>query len=493
MAIHRRDTKNKPRWKDEYDAAPQVPFISKGDLTLKVPMTLFCENRKRLADELRKGWPRALVVIEAARTSGCSGTGSYAQDPFFFWAFGYDRPRAIGAINVVSNRAHLIVSRPCKAGFEWGEKRLNRKQIKKKFLVDNVWYLDELNCFLDFMTRYNDCREILILNYQRKNLPSCVFNYNTDYLTLIQVISEVVAHKTESEIKILHYIIKHLEGAFMHIMQRFRPGITDNQLEAWFSFFMSYKSDFKDLGFCIFTGDDVVDYNYFRRGLPVSKRQKVFKEGELCIIEAGASYFGYKLSLGMVIPVSETFDNCQKKTYEAMLRMRVSVSRELKAEAPLEHIQETAEKSLIQILIELKLLYGTVEGAFENGIGKILIPYCLVRSMDVGCEDPKKLELGKTYLVQPGCYFSKRWLEGAYEDEVLKRYLTPELRQYQGIVAKVSDPIIITVDGFRYLSNMPRAWATINEMRSKDQLRIGDFTIEQQKENLKVRPSTFRI
>ncbi|CAH1404921.1 unnamed protein product [Nezara viridula] len=493
MSLYRRDIKNKPRWKDVYERAPEVPYISKGPMTLKVSMNMFCENRRRLVQELRKATPHALVLVQAASPQTCLGRSSYVQDSIFFWTFGYNRSRAMGAIDLVSSKSYLIVSRESTDGSECCEKRFSRKKIKRQYFVDNVWYLDELDCMLDLMKNYNDCREILILNYQKQELPANIFNYEVDYLLLEPVIRELMAKKTKSELKILRYIAKYLESALMHIMQRFRPGMTDNQLEAWFSFFMTYKSDFDQLTFCIFSGGNHLDHHNCGRRLPVSKRQKVFKEGELCIIDVGASYFGLKLSLGIVLPVSERFNSLQKNAYETVLQMRISVCRVLQPGTPFQEVQKRAEKSLIYILIESKLLYGTVEGAYEHGMGKFLIPYNVVRSMDVLCEDQQKLELGKTYLVQPGCYFTKSWLDEAYKDEVFKLYLTPDLRDYEDIVVKVSDPIIITDEGFRYLSEMPRACCTINDMRLVDQVKRSDFTDTQVKENLTVKPSSFRL
>lgn len=494
MSIYRKDTKDKPRWKDVYERAPQVPYISKGDMTLKIPFTVFSENRKRLVAKLRKVRPHALVLIQAASSGSCFGRSSYDQDFIFFWAFGYNKPRGMGAIDVFSSKSYLIVSRgDSDDALELCEKRFNRKQIKKQFLVDNVWYLDELDCLLGFLKTYNDCREILILNYQKREMPACIFKYEVDYLALDNVIRQLIAIKTKSEINILRYISKYLEGALLHIMQRLRPGMTDTQLEAWFSFFMTYKSDFNQLRFCIFSGRDHMDYHYYGTRLPVSKRQRVFKEGELCVIEVGASYFGYKLSLGVVLPVSEDFDFFQKRAYEAMLRMRISICRVLKPGMPVQDVQKTAEKSLISILIELKLLYGTIEGAYEHGIGKLLIPYNVIRFMDSGCNDPEVLELGKTYLLQPGCYFTKHWLHEAYKDEIFKLYLPPEIHRYENIVVKVSDPVIITADGFRFLSKTPRAVCTISDLRSLDPLKRSDFTDTLLKENLAISQSSFCI
>ncbi|CAH1404910.1 unnamed protein product [Nezara viridula] len=491
MSIYKKYIKNEPRWKDIYETCPEVPSISKGQMTLKVPITVFHDNRKRLLKELRKGRPHAIVVIQAAGSTCCLAKRTYVQDSKFFWSFGYQKSAAIGIIDVFKNKSYLIIPR-LSCDLECCKKQAMRREIKKQFWVNGVYYLEELESLLEYLWE-TDCSEFLILDYQKPELPACMFKYEVESNELRQVMHNLMAYKTEKEIKILCYIAKNLESALIQIIHRLRPGMTHNQLEAWYCFFMTYKSGFDQLTFCIFSGSDKMDHDSYIRRSYFSRRERVFKEGEVCIIEAGASYFGHKLSLGIVIPVSENFNRFQKKAYEAMLGMRQCIFQDLKVGLPMECLRRTAEKYLLKFLVESDLLRGTVEGAFENGVARLLIPSRLVRSMDVGCKDLKELELGKSYLIQSGCYFAKRTLDEVYQNSVFVQYLTPNLRDYEDIVVKVSDPVIITTDGFRFLSNMPRDWCIIRDMRLEDEFKKSDSTIEVEKQNLMVRPSLFTV
>ena len=433
---------------------------------LIIPISVFIENRQRLVDKLKFEEPHSLVILNST-TPSLSLTQAFVQDPFFFWAFGYQEPGAIGLIDIGNNRSYMVVERFNRPNQEWhGKGPTTRYELKTPLSVNSVWYIDELKEFLYFMSSHNDCKQILILADQEKELLHIISPFLYDYSKLNPVISYLIDRKTDKEVKILCYIAQVLESSLVHIMKRLKPGMSDKQVESWFDFYVKYKYDFVKTSFSMFGGYNLVDCPADCSS-PVCCTDKKFEEGDLCVVDLGAGYLGYNISLGAVLPVSERFSHPQLLAYRAVLEMRNRLQHHLKAYTPSSRVQDVAERYLLEILInDLHVLYGSVNGAKKAGVGRLLIPHRVVSCTDSGCE-VVKLELGRVYSIEPGCYFDKRGLENAFNTERLRPYIKNEIRQFDGLFVKVRDPVLITTHGAKFLSDFNREDTIIEKLRSK--------------------------
>ena len=99
---------------------PSNGYYSMGLDTMKVPVQLFAENRRRLCDKLRKleGVSRgSVVLLQGGGDQGrCEGDSSdvgpnFRQESYFHWCFGVLEPDYYGAIDVDSRRSVLYQPR----------------------------------------------------------------------------------------------------------------------------------------------------------------------------------------------------------------------------------------------------------------------------------------------------------------------------------------------------------------------------------------------
>ena len=137
-------------------------------------------------------------------------------------------------------------------------------------------------------------------------------------------------------------------------------------------------------------------------------------------------------------------------------------------------LHKLAERVIIEGLLELGLLKGTVEECEKAFIGALFMPHGLGHLLGlnvhgvggyIDCERPKDLgvcwvRLGRTLeknmviTVEPGLYFNKTWITQQLEREGVKEHVNLEKLQefwdFGGI--RLEDDIVVTEDGYELLT-----------------------------------------
>ena len=99
---------------------PKDGYFSMGFNTLKTPMALFQENRKRLSSALKDSNDlpaNSVVLLQGGGDIGiCEGASCdfgtiFKQEAYFQWAFGVLEPDYYGAIDVTTGKSILFIPR----------------------------------------------------------------------------------------------------------------------------------------------------------------------------------------------------------------------------------------------------------------------------------------------------------------------------------------------------------------------------------------------
>ncbi|WP_370065531.1 aminopeptidase P family protein [Streptacidiphilus sp. MAP5-3] len=185
------------------------------------------------------------------------------------------------------------------------------------------------------------------------------------------------------------------------------------------------------------------------------------RPGELLLLDAGVETSTlYTADVTRTLPISGTFNELQRKIYQAVLDAQEAGIAAVKPGARYRDFHEAAQQVLAERLVEWGLLEGPVERVLElglqrrwtlHGTGHMLgldVHDCAHARVDsyVDCV----LEPGIVLTVEPGLYFQA-------DDE-----LVPE--EYRGIGVRIEDDILVTADGNRNLSAaLPR---TVEDVES---------------------------
>lgn len=121
-----------------------------GEGTLRVPMSLFADNRKRLCNALRshKAVPEnAVVVLQGGSATHLYNTDveyTFRQEPYFHWAFGVIEPDCYGAIDVSTGESILFVPRLGEDTSIWTGPLKTLCDFKDRYEVDRAEYTDQV-------------------------------------------------------------------------------------------------------------------------------------------------------------------------------------------------------------------------------------------------------------------------------------------------------------------------------------------------------------
>jgi Xaa-Pro aminopeptidase len=209
----------------------------------------------------------------------------------------------------------------------------------------------------------------------------------------------------------------------------------------------------------------VLDYVFRRRGgtgaaynsivggganatvLHYIRNDQQLRDGDLVLIDAGAEVEGYAADVTRTYPVGGRFEGAQRAVYEAVLDAQLAGLEASRPGATLEVIHDVTLRVLVERMVQLKLLHGTVDDLVREGAYR---PYYMHRTShwlgldvhDVGAYSvggkPRPLEPGMVFTVEPGIYVPR---DAADAPESLR-----------GIGVRIEDDVLVTDDGHENLS-----------------------------------------
>jgi len=178
----------------------------------------------------------------------------------------------------------------------------------------------------------------------------------------------------------------------------------------------------------------------------VSNNQTLCK-GQLVLIDAGCELDGYASDVTRTYPVDGRFTPANREVYEIVRAAQQAALAACVPGTTLPVIHQAALRQLVQGLVDLEILKGSVEGLIEKEAFK---PYYMHQTShwlgldvhDVGAyshnEKPRTLEPGMIFTVEPGLYFST-------DDESVPV-------AFRGIGVRIEDNVLITSDGMENLT-----------------------------------------
>ncbi len=164
-------------------------------------------------------------------------------------------------------------------------------------------------------------------------------------------------------------------------------------------------------------------------------------DGELLLIDAGAEFGHYACDVTRTFPVNGTFTADQRDLYRAVLAAQAGAIEAAEPGVPFQTVHETALGLLVQGMLDLGILEGTLEQALEAGSYRQFYMHGTSHWLGLDVHDcgsysrpdgeSRPLEPGMVLTIEPGLYIppdadvDPRWrgMGIRIEDDVL---ITPE-------------------------------------------------------------------
>lgn len=463
-------------------------FLSMGQNTHKIPLGLYLENRTRLCTELKKeDVPNySYVLLQGGKDLNVYDTDTdqiFKQESYFRWTFGVVEPGCYGAINIYNTKSTLFIPKYPTEHSIWIGPIPTKEDYKKKYYVDEVEYVDDISEY--FSKKKPSCILTLKGVNSDSDLPSLeasfegIEEFKVDDETLYPIISELRVLKTDQELAVIKYVIRLSAAAHRKVLRLIKPGWNEYQGESVFleHIYSHGGARHTSYGNICSSGSNSSVLHYGHAGRPNDRR---IENGDMCLFDMGANYFGYCADITVSFPVNGKFTSDQRIIYEAVLRSNLAVQKAVKPGISWVDMHRIANREMLMGLKDGGLLKGDVDEMLRAGLGEIFQPHGLGHLIGLDVHDvggylpgnpPRSNKPGLRKLrtsriveprmvmtIEPGCYFIEPLLKKAFNDPDMQVFLVAEVinrfRNFGGV--RIEDDVIITENGMVNVVNVPR-------------------------------------
>nr|XP_033339755.1 xaa-Pro dipeptidase isoform X2 [Megalopta genalis] len=468
----------------------------RGNHTLKIPMSLFRNNRKRLVERINSKTnapiAKSFIVLQGGSEVPFNDTDikwPFRQESFFQWCFGVEEPGCFGAISLTGISILFVPRLPAEYAI-WEGKLHTLEDFTKRYAVDETYYSDEIAEIL----KKKEASLLLTLNGRNSDsgleTPELNFNgleqFKMDKTVLYPEICECRVIKSPQELEVLEYVIKISSDAHKSVMRMVKPELAEFQAEAAFMHYVYSKGGCRHVSYtCICgSGHNSSILHYGHAGAP---NNKVIKAGDMCLFDMGGNYCGYAADITCSFPATGKFTADQKMVYNVVLAARDAVMNAAKPGVSWTDMHVLANKVMLAKLKEGGLLKGDVDDMMKVGLNETFQFHGLGHLMGLDVHDvggylpghPERptapglknlrtsriLEAGMVLTIEPGCYFVDCLLDAALKNPDQSKFIVAEelkrFRNFGGV--RIEDDVVITETGVRNLTDVPR---TVEEIES---------------------------
>ncbi len=290
---------------------------------------IFIQNRQRFTSKMEKN---SIAIFNSNDELPMNGDAlhPFKQNADLYWLTGIEQEDTMLVLFPDNPdpkyREVLILTRPNELKEKWDGHRLTASEGRNISGIETILWLDVLEPMLQPWIHAADTIYLNTNENDRKANQVPVRDYRFakemkrkyplhNYKRSAKITKELRAIKTPLEIEVIQKAIDITDIAFRRLLQFIRPGVMEHEIEAeiWHSF-LSQRATGPAYGSIIASGDRARTLHY------VSNNQEC-KEGELILMDFGASYGNYNADLTRTVPVSGKFGRRQKTVYNACLHL----------------------------------------------------------------------------------------------------------------------------------------------------------------------------
>ena len=435
-------------------------------------MTEFATRRRRLMSTMGRG---SAAVFVGAHEAGRNGDVEYPfrQDSTFYYLTGFEEPNAVAVLRPGHAEPFVMFVRPHDPEQAiWVGPRAGVDGARADYGADLAFPIEELEAKLGGLlssatTLYFPFGEVehssvepLISRHIARRRASAqrgmaALEAVRDPLPLVDAMRVV---KSRTEIAALQAAID-ATGAGLHAaMRATRPGLHEYEvqaiLEAEYRLAGSPRDGFPTIAAA---GEHSCTLHY------TANRARI-EDGDLLLLDTGAEVDYYGADVTRTFPANGRFTAAQRDVYEIVLAAQAAGIARVRPGVTFHSVHEAALKVVVQGLIDLRILRGTVDGNIEREAYR---PYFMhgtshwlgldVHDAGIYRTNGKSTPLvpGMVLTVEPGIYLATD------APRVPKRL--------QGIGVRIEDDVLVTPTGRRNLSGrIPSSVADLEAVVGQD-------------------------
>jgi Xaa-Pro aminopeptidase len=325
---------------------------------------LFKTNRKRFIEKMKPGSIAIFGSNDEVPSNG-DALHPFKQNSDLYWLSGITQEDTM-VVLFPSNpdpkyREVLVLVRPVELKEKWDGKRLRKEEAIEMSGIQTIVWLDSIDALLQTWihladiiyldTNENDRKSSLVRSRDYRFVDEMKSRYPLhQYERAAKLMKELRAIKTEYEVEVTKKAVEITHNAFLRVMKFIHPGVMEYEIEAEIIHsFLSQRATGEAYGSIIASCDRARTLHY------VSNNQEC-KDGELVLMDFGASYGGYNADLTRTIPVNGKFSPRQKEVYNACLQLHNYAKSLLKPGITINDYTDKVGDEATKLFIQIGLL-----------------------------------------------------------------------------------------------------------------------------------------
>lgn len=239
--------------------------------------------------------------------------------------------------------------------------------------------------------------------------------------------------KSSEEIELMKKTCEISARGHIEVIKNTKPGLNERYLEGvFFSSILKEGARAQSYNPIVASGANATTLHY-------CFNDQDCKDGELLLIDAGSEYKYYAGDITRTFPVGKKFSDIQKRIYEGVLKIQKDLIAMVKPGCTFKDLNTASSKALTQLMIDLKLLNGTVAENIKSDAFKKYYPHSVGHFIGIDVHDigyyeedgaPIAFSEGMMLTIEPGLYVP-------HDDETAPQ-------EMRGVGIRIEDDILVT-------------------------------------------------
>lgn len=415
---------------------------------------IFKERRQKLAAKI----PGAVLICASPEEQVRNGSVhfSFRQDSNLYYLTGFEEPETIFVFRPGLKPESILFVRKKDASREtWDGFRYGPEAAQKIFAMDAVYPIEEFDSKISDLLQ--PAEQLYYRMYKNskidKHIQSALIATKTargrsgvgllPILDADQLLGEMRVIKTQAELNNHRQACQLTSEAHVEVMRLCRPGINERELHGYFVYQIMKKGAAREgYNTIVATGANACTLHYVFN-------DQVCRDGELILVDAGGEFNYFTADITRTYPVSGKWTKAQVEVYQGVLNIQKDLIEMVKPGLPFQDLHQVAAERLTDLMLELGLMTGTRKNLMESGAHRKYYPHGVGHFLgmdvhdaglyqDVKSREPRKIEEGMVFTIEPGLYIPADDISAASE--------------YRGIGIRIEDNILVTSNGYENLT-----------------------------------------
>ncbi|MEY2979558.1 MAG: aminopeptidase P N-terminal domain-containing protein [Prochlorotrichaceae cyanobacterium] len=438
-----------------------------------IPPEEYAQRREALMAKV----PHSTVILRSAPMAVMHNDVDYnfRQDSNFFYFTGFNEADAVAVLapHHAEHRFILFVQPKDREKETWTGYRVGVEAAKERYGADIVYEIKELD---EKLPQYIEKADRIYYHFSDdrafndriiQHWQSQLRYWNKRGIAPIAledpalVINPLRSVKSEAEMRLMRQAAQLGIEAHQLALQQTKPGCFEYEIQAAMEqHFRAHGAWGPAYPTIVASGENACILHYI-------ENTRQMEEGDLLLIDGGCSWHYYNSDITRTFPVGKTFSAEQRTLYELVLTAQEVAIDKVQPGTPWNEYHDAAVRVLVEGLVELGLLQGSLDELLE---GEKYKPFYMHRTghwLGLDVHDAGICKIGETWqpfqpgqvvTVEPGLYIRPDIQPAEGQPPIADRW--------KGIGIRIEDNVLVTETGHEVLTQaVPKAIADL-EYRS---------------------------